>query len=466
MSREFPTVERKPVEQEIEKLPFQRWYPVADLFRKAPDKKQFMDAMKKGGININGENITPIDFFATTPDLSDAETTEAIEAYLDIEIIDTKLEMINKSVAKAKDYIENYLHLNLPKEIKNLDDVRGPADVIKIFRKTAAAKSGANIGLSPAYCALVSVVAAAFEFEKKETDGLMKESEYLYEKMIRKDESTGVTNFHRFDKEKDNDGYDSGVVYNDVKGGTAMCTSYFRGKDVDSLISKFINKPEANAEAATKDGVGFKFEVKSIEDLKLIVPVVARYFKKNFAASDFIFENTKLLSIDEMSKIKKQAEEEFKLVELADEDFLIKDDKNTYANENFKAFRLNGTLQVPVRGDVDGMTVERQFEVQIVLVDNSNETGFSNHFVYEAAKKLSIVTRLFGSFTEEYLNIICEEASRGARISTDGIKEYIKTNFLSEIKDKGYSKKRYASKKNAKRFLKAGIFKNKEVRKN
>jgi len=442
-----------------DKLAYQQWYPITDVFRNAPDKKKFMDAMKKGGININGENITPLDFFATSPDLSDDEIVEAIEGYLDVEKLENKLEDINRALGTSKNYIENYLHRELPKEIKNLNGVKSVADVIKIFRKTAASKEGEGLGLSPAYCALVSVAVASFELGKKEMGGLTKESEYLYDAMFESDRDTGIQNFHCLQKEKN--GYDKVAVYDDVNHNMLFGNSYFRGKDESSLISKFINKPEATAEEAAKDGIGFKFEVKSIEDLKRIIPIVARYFKKNFEAGNFIFENTNLLAPEEVSEVGEESKRQ--LDETGEATLLIKNDKNVYSNRNFKAFKINGDLQVPKNGDVDGMKMKRQFEIQIVLVDNDNETGFSNHYVYDAAKKLAAVTRLFGSFTEKYLNTICDEAGAGSGMSAEKIKEYLKDSFLVEIEARGYSRKRYASRKTAARFLKSGIFPDKRI---
>ncbi|MFA7209404.1 MAG: hypothetical protein WC120_03905 [Parcubacteria group bacterium] len=439
---------------------FQQWYPITDLYRNAPDKKQFMDAMRKGGINIKGENITPIDFFATSPDLSDDEIVEAIEGYLDVENLENKIEALNAALVKAKDYIENYLHKDLPKEIKNLKDIKSAADVIKIFKRTAVAKEGEGVGLSPAYCALISVAVASFEFGKKEMDGLTKESEFLYEAMFKTDENTGVQNFHCPQKERT--GYDKVIIYDDVDQSTVIGNAYFRGKNEDSLISKFINKPEATAEEAAKDGIGFKFEVRTIDDIKKVVPVVARYFKKNFGAKDFVFGNTKLLSQADIDEVREKSEKQ--LGALGEGSLTAVNYKNEYSNKNFKKFGINGNLYVPVRGDVDGMRIKRQFEVQIVLVDNDNATGFSNHSVYEMAKKLSVVTRLFGSFTEKYLDIVCNEASAESGISVEKIKRYMKDSFLVEIEASGYSKKRYASKKNAGRFLKSGIFPDKQIR--
>ncbi len=129
-------------QEEKETLSFKEAYPIIDLYRKAPDKAQFMAAMKKNGISIGGENITPIDFFATSSDLGDEEILEAIAGYLGVEKLDSKIDLINESLDKAKDYIENYLHLSLPNEIKNLDEIKDLNDILKIFKKQQLLKKG------------------------------------------------------------------------------------------------------------------------------------------------------------------------------------------------------------------------------------------------------------------------------------------------------------------------------------
>ncbi len=436
------------VEPKIEKLPFQRWHPIVSLFKQAPDKIYFMTAMKKGGIDINGENITPIDFFSSCSDLSDQEIIDSIEAYLSIEKLEDKIEEINRSLENSKIYIEEYLHMSLPKEIQNLEKLKNTDDALKIFKKTAVSKNGKNIGLSPAYCAMVSVLAAAFEFDKKEMRGLVNESAALYENMFSGKDSA-IRNFHKIENIKQ--GYDKSAVFDELSGKIFIVDSYFRGKNENSFITKFISKPETTSEEVAKDGIGFKFEVKSTHDAAGLVPFLARYFKEKFAADNFIFENTNFFDHNAIKEIETA-------VKKNRNDFLTQNDFNKHANPNFECFKINGSLSTRKDGDVQGMKIRRRFEIQIVLSNNMNESGFSNHFIYEGSKKLFAATRLFGSFTERYLDLICDEASAGSGISAKKIKNYFKNNFIVEVKAKGYDKKRYANKHCARRFINSGIF--------
>lgn len=444
MMKELPN---NPVPAE-EKLPFQRWHPILDLFRKAPDKLYFMTAMKKGGIDINGENITPIDFFSSCPNLSDQETIDMIEGYLSIEKLEDKIEEINHALEISKNYIEEHLRMMLPKEVRNMGELKDVRDVIKIFKKTSAAHGGKSGILAPAYCAVAKVLSAAFEFNKKEMRGLMKESAALYESMFRENDSE-VRNFHKMVSLKQ--GYDKSAIFDELNNNVFIADSYYRGKSQYSFITKFVNKPEATAENAVQDGIGFKFEVKSVEDAIGLIPFLARYFREKFAAENLIFENTKLLDSKAINAVQ--------LAVIAhSDDFLMRNNFNPHRNPHFECFKINGLLSARKDGDAQGMRIKRGFEIQIVLSDNTNESGFSSHFVYDAAKKLLAATRLFGSFTERYLDLICGEASAGCGTSAKKIKDYFIKEFIAVIKAEGYGKKRYVYEHCADRFINAGIF--------
>lgn len=431
-------------EQEIKKVSDKQLYPIIDLYRNAPDKHRFMKSMKEGGININGENITPIDFFATSENLSDEEIIGSIEGYLDIESIEGNLELLNESMETAKDYIVNYLHQDLPSEIRNLDGADNVNDVLKIFKKTAALKKGEGLKTSPFYCALISVAAASFEFKKEKLESLIEESGYMYEKMFEEDEKTGIKHLHKLHFKRGE--YDKILFYDDQaeEDGKKNITAdaYFRGKNEYSFISKMINKPEVNAEEASKDGIGLKFELKSEEEIGKLVVFLNNYLKEKFNAEQVILENDKLF---------KESDEVYSEIDK------IQESDNPNSNENFRAFKINGKIKIPKKGKSEAMELYRQFEVQIVLANSKNESKFSNHHIYEAAKKLAVFTRLFGSLTEKHLDAFSEEASAKTNMSKDKIKEYLKDTFLVGFSIKGYKKKRYVHKNHLDRHTKAKL---------
>ena len=139
----------------------------------------------------------------------------------------------------------------------------------------------------------------------------------------------------------------------------------------------------------------------------------------------------------------------------------IKEDDNEYSNPNFQALKIaEGKLMVPQNGQDGNTTVSRRFEIQIVLTNNKNESGFSNHNIYEASKKLAIETRNVGSFTQKYLDIICQEASNKSDLSASQIEQYFKKNFLKEVVVSGKKGKttRYVVKKVALKLINAEMF--------
>ena len=471
----------------VEKLPYQQWRNIVVLYRETPDKKKFIEAMKKGGIEINGENITPVDFFSSNPGLSNEEIKEAIELYLGINQIENNLELFNQALGASIKYTQEYRHKDFPKEIKNLQ-ISNLTDVIKIFRRTATLKKGQPLGLAPAYCDLIKTMAAEFEYRKKELAGLINESKFVYQKMFQPDES-GIQFFH-FAREA-GDGYDQIGVFDNYSNGWINAYSSFRGKSEYSFISKFLQKPEATAEEAAKDGIGLRFEASSLDEVKKLVPFLAGYLEKNFEAEDFVLENTRLLNKNEAEEVKNktieyllanlknkidelkknEVENKDKIIELetrlkkyqdnSDKILMIKENDNPHSNPNFKSFKIShGRLKVPKNGEEGGMVIDRRFETQVVLVNNENESGFSHHSIYEASKKLAIETRETGSFTQKYLDIICREASQKSGLSAQKIEKFFKDNFLREMIVKGRPAKvtRYAVKRNILKLIKAEMF--------
>lgn len=456
----------------------------------SPSKEQFVVAMEEGGINIDGENITPIDFFSSSPDLSDDEIIKSLESYLGVENIENKLDLINDSIDKAREYIEKYLHLGLPKEIQNLKKVKNKNDILKIFKKTVVHRKGGRAGLSSSYCLLVSVTAAAFEFRKEDLGDLVKESEYVYRKIMGEEyklidrrgrlddkkekdggnEPKGQYAFHRIEPERKGD-YDRILIFNKKTGKSTQASMSFRGKSEDSVISKFLNKPEVDAKETYGDGIGFKFEVKSKDEVKELIPFLAYYFKENLSASeqDFNFDSTGLLDEEDLEETAIAINEYLD----HDKEYSIKENKNVHSNKKFQAVKINGKLKMPKGGKeiikgsegtkIKPKIIERPFEIQIVLTENENENEFSHHSVYEAVKKLSIITRLRGTIpSDEYINLICSEASLHSGLSAEKIKnEYlIDESIIIPVKSNRSEKKMWAHKKTFRRLKKAGLLKN------
>jgi len=462
----------------IEKAPneTEQGTPISSFYSNAFDSEEtFMQDAKTGGSSKEGVNYTLLDRFST-PDLSDEQIEEVIEDYLGIENLENNIELLNESLNKAREYIEEYLHLKLPKEIKNIEKLKNARDILKIFKRTTTMKKGEGLGLSPAYCVLVSVTAAAFEFRKKKLENLVKQGEFIYyEKFLkveRKKNSDGkyitieedegeFKNFKRIMWKKSD--YDKLYIFDEESGSYMFADADFRGKSEDSIMSKFLNVAESSADKAYKDGVGIKFELLSSKkekeniknNAKNLVLLISRYIKKEFdVVGNLEFDNKDMFSIKEGKSLAKEIE---KL--LGSGKIKIEENENPYSDRKFQAFKINGKVKIPERGSDGGMIDDANFEVQIVLAENENESGFSEHNIYEGGKKLAILTRLMTSFSEKHLDIIARETSE--KSSTGYSAEKIKNNWLKNklvwIRPKNSKKKRLADKETIEDMISVGI---------
>ena len=467
----------KEIVNKVEPLKYQEWGKVlVDLYRQSVDKKNFMKAMRFGGININGVNITPINFFSTAKDLSNEEVLEAIEWYLEVDNIEENIEKLNHALEYSKRYQEEYLLMKFPREIQNLQ-IKNINDVLKIFRKTSTLKSRERLGLAPAYCSLVKKMVGNFMFDQYDLQYLIEETKYLYNNIF--SEWNGQRSLHIIRRGTDG-GYDQ-IIGVALDGSTIMNNvvqsaqgeSYYRGKNRWSFVTKFLVKPEATVQEAIKDGLGLKVEANTKQDISLFLQLFLRELFLKFRFQKVNIENTHLLSEKNLSDLKFVATELIKELisqnqldsgTINGEDVIkFTNNNNPHSDANFKAIKIcEGEVLVPKSGGKDTINVSRGFEVQFVLSANSNEDGFSSHHIYEAKKKLAVVTRDLGSFTEEYLDTICLEARHNSGMAMESIKEHFLNTILAKITPKGGGKKmiRYVVKKRVLELMKTEMFYN------
>ncbi len=441
------------VKQKIpQSLSYKKWGSVLiDLYRQEIDKRKFMQAMKLGGLNMNGVNITPLDFFSTTRDLTNEEIEEAIAGYLNIENVGSNIENIDRALHDSKEYIMKYLLRKLPREIMNLQ-IKSTQDVLKIFRKTSTLKPRENQGFGPAYCDLIKTMVGNFMFDKKELQYLIKETEYFYNEMFNGHGDVRPLNvISRLPRD-----YDKivGVQIDDLilpGKNPVTAETYYRGKSRNSFVTKFLIKPDSNVQEAIKDGIGLKIEADDRESIKSLMGMTLRELFLQFNIQKVEIENTRLFNPEMMIKLERQIKDFVEnltyVLEKADTKNLITitEDNNPHSDSLFRAIKIcEGELEIP-RGGVQGaMSIRRNFEVQFVLSNNSNEDHFSNHYVYEAKKKLAATTRGIGTFPESYLDTVVHEASYNSGLGFDSIKKHFLNTILSNV---------ISSRSRAKRFV-------------
>ena len=455
-------------------LSYKEWGAVLiDLYRQSVDKRQFMIAMRYRGVNINGKNITPIDFFSTSGDLDDNEILEAIEGYLGIQGIESYIENLDNALYHSRKYITDYLLRQLPREITNLE-INKVEDIIKIFRKTSTLKPRERQGLGPAYCELIKVIAANFMFEAKELQYLIKETEYVYNKLFATN-GDQAQSLHIINKMPS--GYDQivAVQLDDLKltgSRTVICEGYYRGKSRNSFVTKFLIKPESSITEAVKDGIGLKMEADSKEDIKSLIGIILRELFLRFKIQSVALENTRLFSQQEYAvmqndiklfsdKLALRLASMTNIDDTVNADELIKiiRDDNPHSAANFRAIKIcDGSISVPLGGVSEAMSINRNFEIQFVLSSNSNEDGFSNHYVYEAKKKLTATTRNLGSFPVSYLDKVALEASQKAGLGYDNVRQHLYNTMLVKITTPKSKAIRLAVSKQTIRLMEAEMF--------
>ena len=455
------------VKQEMPRaLSYKKWGAVlVDLYRQEIDKRKFMQAMKFGGININGINVTPLDFFSTARNLTNTEIEEAIAGYLEVDSIGNNIEALNDALYYSREYTTNYLLRKLPREIMNLQ-IKNTQDVLRIFKKTSTLKLRENQGFGPAYCELIKTMVGNFMFDKKELQYLIKETEYFYNEMFnsRRDERP-LNVIKKFPGD-----YDKiiGVQFGDLilpGKSPVMAEAYYRGKSRNSFITKFLIKPDSNVQEAVKDGIGLKMEADDRESIKSLMGMVLRELFLQFNVQKVEIENTRLFNPEMMMRLEQQIRDfvenlKYTLEDIGSKNLItITEDNNPHSDSQFRAIKIcEGELNIP-RGGVQGaMTVNRNFEVQFVLSNNSNEDNFSNHYVYEAKKKLAATTRNIGTFPENYLDTIVHEASYKSGLGFDNIKQHFLDNFLSNVISSRGKAKRFVVKKRVLELMETEMF--------
>lgn len=408
------------------------------------DIKRVKDVIGSHGTQIEGVSVSEGDVFFIPKDIEDSQLLDLVAKKFKVERAEEAIREINKCFQDARDYLTEYLNLNLPDTLNNIEEFKKGSDLAAFLKNTRASKK-----LSPYFCALSFLVLAEREFNSAEMDGFVRESDYLFKKIIEAD-SSGIQHFiKKLSPDAEYEEYSVLTEYDWIN----KVNITFRGKSRDSIITKFARHPEINADEVVRDGIGLKFEVESEEDAFKFVGFLGKYFEDKLGSDVEYLQNVEFLDKEKTKKLEDSFDQQGLNIPILSK-------KNTTSNKNFRTIKLIGKIKLPKNGKENNVRVNRFYEVQIVVANNKNERGMTNHSVYKAVQKLSVFTRLFGSFTEHYLCLISKEANRETGLNEDDIKEYIKANFLSVIIPSNKAKKsikRYGSTDQLCRLEDAGL---------
>jgi len=439
---------------EKRKLPFYEANFDPRLLREGDEKRRNLskEVMKSRGVNIKDENVTEGDLFSVPSVFSPEELVELIKEKFDVSEIDKNfIREVSEYFNKAKEFVKEYLLADFPDEIENIKEIKSETHLLKLLGKTRLGGSRKNFMYSHFYCGLAFIVLAENEFKKKEMGEFRGEGQYLYDNLFEPD-SDGVKHFHMV--RGGNEDFDKvGIFIDGEYNGWINTNAGFRGKDENSIIAKLIRDPKVNAGELVRDGIGLKFEVSTDSEAIELVKFLSKHFKSNFKAKSLKISDVGFLEPDERKILASELENLGVTMDVNED--------NPASNKHFKTIKLEGKVEVNKEGKPKAMKVSRNFEVQIFSTSSDNvEKGFAHHFVYRGVQKLFAYSRLFGTFSDEYLDILCEETSENSGIGKEKIKNYILSNFLSVIEHrdkKGNKIKRYGFTKHLKRWRKAGL---------
>lgn len=354
-----------------------------------------------------GSAVTPIDLRRTPLQFKNQDILDAVSTHLNIplgkleekpkpgeeeKMYETAMTNINGALTEAKSYIEDVLGLRAPTvEVHSKKDVVDLVRKTTLYRETDRKHLEAHVG----YCALISVALAVFELQKEEAHKLEKEMKFLERLLLEPSD----TNSHEplFFKGFVGDTRNGTAVT--INGLTKECRAQLsmRDKTRDSQITKYLMKPEANAQEALKDAIGIRLEIKKDRMEDVLVRTLT-YFQEHLEATNLKIQDKNMLGDKHLANFRKRKAEEV----MGGDNIPVFSDTNPLSADSFQTVNITGTIVVPGANTSAGSPT-RQFEIQIVEPENKNEKGLASHVVYELKKHIVVMTRLFGGCSELWL---------------------------------------------------------------
>lgn len=200
---------------------------------------------------------------------------------------------------------------------------------------------------------------------------------------------------------------------------------FYAGFDVKwlySVIEKIDGQEKYSTLDAFRDIHRMRIEVKTAEDALRIGKIL---FKKFW--EDLTIDNVGWMIPEETQKEYTNSY----LVELEDEKYknaLQKKNKKAKKVQNSSHERMEFRLSRPNTKNNPGI------EIQIVLVNNQNETGWSHHAIYEMRRKILAKIRRYGWIRTPGIDVIVEKVfENNAGKNLPFSKEYIKKHLLEKL---------------------------------
>lgn len=154
-----------------------------------------------------------------------------------------------------------------------------------------------------------------------------------------------------------------------------------RVKDDRKILVKLIWNPQYNELDAMKDINGLRFEVKSKQEwIKLLEYIYIQIFNQTWK-----IKNKKFATLEEIESYFKNLDEQFSKTLSHSLSIGWRQSKT---NKKYKDIKIIGILE------------GEEIEIQIVLVNNQNESWYAHHGIYDCIKKIEALVRLQWYITE------------------------------------------------------------------
>ncbi len=361
------------------------------------------------------------------PVLNEREVLTAISTHLGVSVFenlksdpppgenpeyDDAIGRINEALDVAEGYLNRFLSIQLPRQARAADGprIRSRKDIVDLISKTTKYGERDRRGLEAhaAYCALISVALAVFELQKAEAhllQGDMRSVEDFFTTSSEKNDQAPLLR-KRYASSDDEPAI---ATLNGANGPYQVKVS-MRDKKIDSQITKYLSRPEANVREALKDAIGIRLETDKAQIPDVIIAVLS-YLEKNesrLGISNILVEDRNILAelgdaglADFKSRIDREVEGGLEISFKESP----KTGDNPISSQSFRVVKILCNLKIP---DTDR---ERSVEIQIVETENKNERGLSSYPVYELKKKITVMTRLFGACSEKWLRARLQEIS-------------------------------------------------------
>lgn len=170
-----------------------------------------------------------------------------------------------------------------------------------------------------------------------------------------------------------------------------------RVKRKEQILVKEISDPKYDSVEVIKDIYGIRNEVKTREDALFLLEYMWIHILKR--SGEISYKNIFGNNLEESQRFVRAHAGELDPEFYAEVYKSLKED--TTPGKNNKDYK-----DVKIRGDLSGHSCE----IQINLVDNKNETGYSHHLIFDCKKKIRALSRLQGYISEILIRRYIKEA--------------------------------------------------------